>query len=144
MPPWIRSSRALPSSSICEHSSPQKRKQNHCLLLMPSRAEPQASTLLHFKRRCGKRWLHPTRHTCLSPSPVPLPSWLLCNCRLPWKLRSVRNLTKTNEQRHDWVEQGGKPDREVMRGSYRRMANFVVSTTDPDATVMPTKGQGRH
>ena len=24
------------------------------------------------------------------------------------------------------------------------MADFVVSTTDPDATVMPIKGQGRH
>jgi hypothetical protein len=24
------------------------------------------------------------------------------------------------------------------------MADFVVSTTDPDATVMPTKGEGRH
>ncbi len=54
------------------------------------------------------------------------------------------DLTRENEERHDWVEQVGKPDREVMRGTYRRMADFVVSTTDPDATVMPTKGQGRH
>jgi hypothetical protein len=54
------------------------------------------------------------------------------------------NLTKANEERHDWIERGGKPDREVIRGTYRRMADFVVSTTDPDATVMPTKGQGRH
>ena len=66
--------------------------------------------------------------------------------QLPTSLETAlrEDLTTTNEQRHDWVEQGGKPDREVMRGSYRRMANFVVSTTDPDATVMPTKGQGRH
>ncbi len=35
-------------------------------------------------------------------------------------------------------------DQEVIRGTYRRMADFVVSTTDPDATVMPTKGEGRH
>jgi Transposase DDE domain len=54
------------------------------------------------------------------------------------------DLTKANEQRHDWIEQVGKPNREVMRGTYRRMADFVVSTTDPDATVMPTKGEGRH
>ena len=66
--------------------------------------------------------------------------------QLPISLEAAlrEGLTKTNEQRHDWVEQGGKPDREVMRGTYRRMADFVVSTTDPDATVMPIKGQGRH
>jgi hypothetical protein len=27
------------------------------------------------------------------------------------------DLTKTNEQRHDWIEQVGKPDREVVRGT---------------------------
>ncbi len=54
------------------------------------------------------------------------------------------DLTRTNEQRHDWIEQTGRPQREVTRGSYRRMADFVVSTTDPDATLMPTNGEGRH
>lgn len=54
------------------------------------------------------------------------------------------DLTRTNEQRHDWIEQTGRPQREVIRGSYRRQADFVVSTTDPDATLMPTKGEGRH
>jgi hypothetical protein len=65
---------------------------------------------------------------------------------LPVSLEGIiqQDLTRTNEQRHDWIEQGGKPDREVIRGTYRRMADFVVSTTDPDATVMPTKGDGRH
>ncbi len=53
-------------------------------------------------------------------------------------------LTQQNEERHDWIEQTGRPQREVTRGSYRRMADFVVSTTDPDATLMPTKGEGRH
>ncbi len=53
-------------------------------------------------------------------------------------------LRQQNEQRHNWIEQVGKPDRKVIRGTYRRMADFVVSTTDPDATVMPTKGEGRH
>lgn len=32
-------------------------------------------------------------------------------------------LAKPNEERHDWTLQGGKPDREVMRGTYRRMAD---------------------
>jgi hypothetical protein len=53
-------------------------------------------------------------------------------------------LAQQNEERQDWILQVGKPDREVVRGSYRRMADFVVSTTDPDATVMPIKGAGRH
>ena len=66
--------------------------------------------------------------------------------QLPTSLEDTlrEDLTTTNEQRHDWIEKGGKPDRAVIRGTYRRMADFVVSTTDPDATVMPIKGQGRH
>jgi transposase len=54
------------------------------------------------------------------------------------------DLTRINEQRHDWIEQQGRPEREVTRGSYRRRADFVISTTDPDATIMPTKGEGHH
>ncbi len=68
--------------------------------------------------------------------PVPLPALLDDAVR--------EDLTRTNGQRHDWTLQVGKPDREVIRGTYRRMADFVVSTTDPDATVMRTKGEGRH
>jgi hypothetical protein len=69
-------------------------------------------------------------------TPVPLPVCLEDAMR--------EDLTRTNEQRHDWIEQTGRPQREVTRGSYRRMADFVVSTTDPDATLMPAKGEGRH
>ncbi len=78
--------------------------------------------------------------TPTSSSPIVAP------VQLPTSLEDalLEELATTNEQRHDWVEQGGKPDREVIRGTYRRMADFVVSTTDPDATVMPIKGQGRH
>ena len=68
--------------------------------------------------------------------PVPLPVSL--------EGTAQEDVTRANEQRHDWIEQVGKPDREVIRGTYRRMADFVVSTTDPDATVMHTKGEGRH
>jgi hypothetical protein len=68
--------------------------------------------------------------------PVPLPVSLEDAAR--------EDLARTNEQRHDWTLQVGKPDREIIRGTYRRMADFVVSTTDPDATVMHTKGDGRH
>jgi len=69
-------------------------------------------------------------------APVPLPICLEDTLR--------EDLTRTNEQRHDWIEQQGRPQREVTRGSYRRMADFVVSTTDPDATIMLTKGEGHH
>jgi hypothetical protein len=41
--------------------------------------------------------------------------------------------------RHDWIGDAGKPDREETSGSYRRTADFRVSTTDPDATPMQTK-----
>ena len=83
----------------------------------------------------------PTKETQAPPiavcePPVPLPVSLEDAIR--------QDLTRANEQRHDWTLQVGKPDREVIRGAYRRMADFVVSTTDPDATVMPTKGEGRH
>jgi hypothetical protein len=53
-------------------------------------------------------------------------------------------LSHQNEERHDWIEREGRPDREVTRGSYQRVADFRISTTDPDATIMPTKGDGRH
>ncbi len=69
-------------------------------------------------------------------APVPLPVSL--------QDTTQQDLTRTNEQRHDWIKQMGKPDREIIRGTYRRMADFMVNTTDPDATVMPTKGEGRH
>jgi hypothetical protein len=32
-------------------------------------------------------------------------------------------LTQQNEERHDWIERQGRPDREVMHGSYQRVAD---------------------
>jgi transposase len=51
-------------------------------------------------------------------------------------------LTTLNSERHDWIERLGEPDRSLIRGKYRRMADFWVSTTDPDATMMNSKGEG--
>jgi transposase len=45
-------------------------------------------------------------------------------------------------QRHDWIGRAGRPNRTARRGTYRRTADFRVSTTDPDATPMPL-GDGR-
>ena len=46
-------------------------------------------------------------------------------------------LTEAAAQRHDWIGKAGRPDRRVIRGTYRRTADFRVSTTDPDATPLP-------
>lgn len=51
-------------------------------------------------------------------------------------------LTQMNSQRHDWIERVGEPDRSVVHGNYQRLADFWVSTTDPDATMMNKKGGG--
>lgn len=45
-------------------------------------------------------------------------------------------------QRHDWIGKTGRPNRQVTSGTYRRTADFRISTTDPDATPMP-QGDGR-
>src|SRR5713226_2731868 len=80
----------------------------------------------------------PTSAAAPGEAPVPLPS--LCESagappvQLPVCLEAAmrEDLTRTNEQRHDWIEQTGRPQREVTRGRYRRLTDFVVSTTDPD------------
>ncbi len=52
-------------------------------------------------------------------------------------------LRQQHSQHHDWFEHNGAPDRKIMRGTYQRQADFQVSTTDPDATMMPMKN-GAH
>ena len=56
--------------------------------------------------------------------------------------RVCEELAKVNRERHDWIERTGEPNREVTRGHYQRQADFRVSTTDPDATLMQGKGGG--
>ena len=56
---------------------------------------------------------------------------------------SLEELTKANSERHDWIERAGEPNREIKRGNYQRRADFLVSSTDPDATLMQGKG-GSH
>src|SRR5258708_1003630 len=69
-------------------------------------------------------------------SPVELPTAISPEQR--WEL------TQQNEARHDWIERQGRPDRQVTHGTYQRVADFRISITDPDATIMLTKGDGRH
>ncbi len=63
-------------------------------------------------------------------SPVELPTSLSQEQRC--------ELSQQNEARHDWIEQLGAQDRRVTSRGYQRMADFLVSTTDPDATLMET------
>jgi transposase len=44
--------------------------------------------------------------------------------------------------RHDWLGQAGRPDREVIRGGYRRRADFRASATDPDASLVRHRDGG--
>ena len=50
-------------------------------------------------------------------------------------------LATENAQRHDWFATGGRQQREVTHGEYRRVADFKVSATDPDASLLPALGK---
>jgi transposase len=42
--------------------------------------------------------------------------------------------------RHDWIGEAGRPDRRVIRGDYRRVADYRASATDLDASLMRSRG----
>jgi transposase len=52
------------------------------------------------------------------------------------------DLEKQNAARHDWIAEEGRPERDVKRGTYRRVSDFTMSTTDPDAALMRSKVGG--
>ncbi len=64
--------------------------------------------------------------------PTPLP--------VPLSPEQREELAAANAERHDWVAALGAQDRRQTRRGYARVADFLVSTTDPDATMMHTKG----
>lgn len=68
-----------------------------------------------------------------SVAPAPLPVTVTDAAR--------RALADRAAARHDWIEHAGRPERENISGAYRRTADFRVSTTDPDATPMPSGGR---
>src|SRR5215831_7631807 len=67
--------------------------------------------------------------------PVPLPVVLSDETR--------EELAQSNEARHEWIEQEGAQERNVTGRNYQRVADFQMSTTDPDATIMLSK-DGAH
>src|SRR5829696_1397655 len=49
-------------------------------------------------------------------------------------------LSEAAASRHDWIGNAGRPDRSVIRGDYRRTADFRASASDPDASLMRYRG----
>jgi hypothetical protein len=73
----------------------------------------------------------PTTDAEAPPMALPVP--------LSGEQRTV--LAGLNAQRHDWLAAAGKQQREVQNHHcYKRRADDVVSTTDPDATFMHRPG----
>ena len=62
----------------------------------------------------------------------------------PARRRPLADSAERAAPRHDWIGRAGRPDRSVTSGTYRRTADFRVSTTDPDATPMPHGDGGTH
>jgi transposase len=51
--------------------------------------------------------------------------------------QACADLAAQARTRHDWIGCAGRPVRALSSGTYRRTADFRISTTDPDATPMP-------
>jgi transposase len=64
--------------------------------------------------------------------PTPLPATLSEELR--------EDLSTANGERHDWIVRLGAQDRRETGSWYRRLADYRVSATDPDAAPMHTKG----
>ena len=52
-----------------------------------------------------------------------------------------RTLAERNARQHCWIAEAGRQKREVVKWGYRRMADFRVSTIDPDASPMQHKSK---
>ncbi len=59
---------------------------------------------------------------------------------VPLSPEQHEELATANVERHDWMAHLGAQDRRETGSWYRRIADFRVSTTDPDATPVHTKG----
>ena len=52
--------------------------------------------------------------------------------------------SETDTEPRDWISANGRPQREVTRNYYKRQADYYMSTTDPDASMMRRAGRGSH
>ena len=71
-----------------------------------------------------------------TPGPVAVPTLR------PADATAVDTLAAANEARFDWVAEHGRPPRVAAVPSDRWAADYRVSTTDPDATVLHLKNGG--
>jgi hypothetical protein len=74
------------------------------------------------------------------PQEEPVGSDSLVQLPVSLSAAAYEELSRHNAQRHDWIEEGGAQDRRVKGRNYQRIADYQVSTTDPDATIMRGKG----
>jgi len=78
----------------------------------------------------------PDRAVADVPPPTPLP--------VARPAAVLEELATANAQRHDWIAEAGAQQREVRHEKYERKADFVVSTTDADATFLYRRSGGTH
>ncbi len=57
---------------------------------------------------------------------------------------AFQELVQANAERHNWISQEGRQRREVVCGSYRRVADYRASFTDPDASLMQRRKGDSH
>lgn len=57
---------------------------------------------------------------------------------------AFQELAQANTERHNWISEKGRQQREVVCGSYRRMADYRASFTDPDASLMQRRKGDSH
>jgi transposase len=51
---------------------------------------------------------------------------------------AYQDMAEANEGRHDWIAEAGQQNRAVVDHDYQRIADFEASTTDPDASRVPS------
>ena len=57
---------------------------------------------------------------------------------------ALQELAQENADRHEWIAEEGRQDRQARHGHYQRMSDYQASRTDPDASLMQCKQGGSH
>jgi IS5 family transposase len=96
--------------------------------------QPRFAVEAHLGRLFGEKSERVDDDRSGEPEPTPLPVVLT--------EQEHADLTERAADRHDWIGRMGRPDRTRTSGPYRRIADFRVSTTDPDASPLRPNGIG--
>lgn len=57
---------------------------------------------------------------------------------------TLDELAAVNTERHNWIDEEGRQNREVKARDYRRISDYKASRTDPDASLMHRSKGGSH